>query len=59
MELIWGSLTLCLAASDSFSTLCAIRFFIGLAESTFFPAIQVRLWSHVLLQLMTIVVRDR
>ncbi|KAH9985455.1 MFS general substrate transporter [Russula vinacea] len=40
MELIWGFLTMCLAASDGFSTLCAIRFFIGLAESTFFPAIQ-------------------
>ncbi|KAF8491461.1 major facilitator superfamily domain-containing protein [Russula emetica] len=40
MELVWGSLTMCLAASKSFSTLCAVRFFIGLAESTFFPAIQ-------------------
>ncbi|KAI0276188.1 MFS general substrate transporter [Russula aff. rugulosa BPL654] len=40
MELIWGSLTMCLAASKGFSTLCAVRFFIGLAESTFFPAIQ-------------------
>lgn len=48
MELIWGSLTMCLAASKDFSTLCAIRFFIGLAESTFFPAIQVCSWFHMM-----------
>ncbi|KAH9014762.1 MFS general substrate transporter [Lactarius pseudohatsudake] len=40
MELIWSSLTMCLALSINFSTLCAIRFLVGLAESTFYPAIQ-------------------
>lgn len=40
MELIWSSLTMCLALSKSFSTLCAIRFLVGLAESTFYPGIQ-------------------
>ena len=32
---------MCLALSKNFSTLCAIRFLVGLAESTFFPGIQV------------------
>ena len=41
MELIWSSLTMCLALSKNFSTLCAIRFLVGLTESTFFPGIQV------------------
>jgi ACS family pantothenate transporter-like MFS transporter len=58
MELIWSALTMTLAASKNFSTLIAIRFFVGkphfmecahlishcgilgLAESTFYPAIQ-------------------
>ncbi|KAI0090926.1 MFS general substrate transporter [Irpex rosettiformis] len=40
MELIWSGLTMVLAASNNFSTLVAIRFFVGLAESTFYPAIQ-------------------
>lgn len=40
MELIWSSLTMCLALSKNFSTLCAIRFLVGLAESTFYPGIQ-------------------
>ncbi|VDC07710.1 unnamed protein product [Peniophora sp. CBMAI 1063] len=40
MELLWSVLTMCLAASKNFSTLVAIRFFVGLAESTFYPAIQ-------------------
>ncbi|KAI0288707.1 MFS general substrate transporter [Russula brevipes] len=40
MELIWSSLTMCLALSKNFSTLCAIRFLVGLAESVFYPAIQ-------------------
>ncbi|KAI0032098.1 MFS general substrate transporter [Vararia minispora EC-137] len=40
MEVIWSVLTMCLAASRNFSTLVAIRFFVGLAESTFYPAIQ-------------------
>lgn len=41
MELMWSFLTLCLAMSKNFSTLCAIRFLVGLAESTFYPAMQV------------------
>ncbi|KAI9507764.1 MFS general substrate transporter, partial [Russula earlei] len=40
MEIIWSSLTISLAASKNFSTLCALRFLVGLAESTFYPAIQ-------------------
>ncbi|KAI0309610.1 MFS general substrate transporter [Amylostereum chailletii] len=40
MELTWSVLTMCLAASNSFSSVVAIRFFVGLAESTFYPAIQ-------------------
>ncbi|EKM58676.1 uncharacterized protein PHACADRAFT_207467 [Phanerochaete carnosa HHB-10118-sp] len=40
MELIWSALTMVLASANSFSTLVVIRFFVGLAESTFYPAIQ-------------------
>ncbi|GJE89809.1 MFS general substrate transporter [Phanerochaete sordida] len=40
MELIWSALTMVLASANSFSTLVAVRFFVGLAESTFYPAIQ-------------------
>ena len=40
MELIWSTLTVILATSTGFKSLVATRFFIGLAEATFFPAIQ-------------------
>ncbi|THH21258.1 hypothetical protein EW146_g270 [Bondarzewia mesenterica] len=40
MELIWSILTMCLASSKNFTTLVIVRFFVGLAESTFYPAIQ-------------------
>ena len=40
MELIWSILTMILATSNGFSSLVAIRFFVGLAEATFYPAIQ-------------------
>ena len=40
MELIWSTLTMILATSNGFNSLIAIRFFIGLAEATFYPAIQ-------------------
>ncbi|KAH8092630.1 MFS general substrate transporter [Cristinia sonorae] len=40
MELIWSSLTMVLASAKNFNTLIAVRFFVGLAESTFYPAIQ-------------------
>ncbi|KAL1710748.1 major facilitator superfamily domain-containing protein [Schizophyllum commune] len=40
MELIWSALTMILASSKNFSSVLAIRFFVGLAESTFYPAIQ-------------------
>lgn len=40
MELIWSTLTMTLAASNGFKSLIAIRFFIGLAEAAFYPAIQ-------------------
>ncbi|KAI0955576.1 hypothetical protein AcV7_006203 [Taiwanofungus camphoratus] len=40
MEIIWSALTMTLAASKSYRDLIAIRFLVGLAESTFYPAIQ-------------------
>ncbi|KAF8903224.1 MFS general substrate transporter [Mucidula mucida] len=40
MELIWSALTMILASSTNFNHLIVIRFFVGLAESTFYPAIQ-------------------
>ncbi|KAK7682553.1 hypothetical protein QCA50_014353 [Cerrena zonata] len=40
MEVIWSSLTMVLASAKNFETLLVIRFFVGLAESTFYPAIQ-------------------
>ncbi|CAL1717373.1 unnamed protein product [Somion occarium] len=40
MEVIWSSLTMVLASAKNFETLIAVRFFVGLAESTFYPAIQ-------------------
>lgn len=60
MEVLWSVLTMCLAASKNFSTLVVIRFFVGLAESTFYPAIQVSLssQSHGLILTITLSVRD-
>ncbi|KAI0301693.1 MFS general substrate transporter [Multifurca ochricompacta] len=40
MELLWSVLTMCLATSKNFTQVCALRFLVGLAESTFYPAIQ-------------------
>ncbi|PSR71254.1 hypothetical protein PHLCEN_2v12908 [Hermanssonia centrifuga] len=40
MEVIWSVLTMVLASANNFQTLVVIRFFVGLAESTFYPAIQ-------------------
>ncbi|ETW83499.1 major facilitator superfamily [Heterobasidion irregulare TC 32-1] len=40
MELLWSILTLVLASSKSFTTLVVVRFFVGLAESTFYPGMQ-------------------
>ncbi|KAF9650416.1 MFS general substrate transporter [Thelephora ganbajun] len=40
MELIWSTLTMILATANGFNSLIAIRFFIGLAEATFYPAVQ-------------------
>ncbi|KAJ7581161.1 MFS general substrate transporter [Mycena floridula] len=40
MEVIWSALTMLLATSNSFTSLVVIRFFVGLAEATFYPAIQ-------------------
>ncbi|EIM85372.1 MFS general substrate transporter, partial [Stereum hirsutum FP-91666 SS1] len=40
MELTWSILTLTLTWCNGYSMLAAMRFFIGLAESTFYPAIQ-------------------
>jgi len=40
MELIWSVLTMLLATSKNFTDLLVIRFFVGLAESTFYPGMQ-------------------
>ncbi|KAH9885787.1 MFS general substrate transporter [Cubamyces lactineus] len=40
MEVIWSVLTMVLASAKNFETLVAVRFLVGLAESTFYPAIQ-------------------
>ncbi|KAI9000475.1 MFS general substrate transporter [Trametes punicea] len=40
MEVIWSVLTMVLASAKNFETLIAVRFLVGLAESTFYPAIQ-------------------
>lgn len=40
MEVIWSILTMTLASAKNYPTLIAIRFLVGLAESTFYPAIQ-------------------
>jgi MFS transporter, ACS family, pantothenate transporter len=45
VEIIWGSLTMILASAKNFNTLVAIRFFVGLAESPFFPGIHYVLGS--------------
>ncbi|KAH9913575.1 major facilitator superfamily domain-containing protein [Epithele typhae] len=40
MEIVWSVLTMTLASAKNFETLLVIRFFVGLAEATFYPAIQ-------------------
>lgn len=40
MELIWSVLTMLLATSKNFTDILVIRFFVGLAESTFYPGMQ-------------------
>ncbi|CDO71805.1 hypothetical protein BN946_scf184939.g29 [Trametes cinnabarina] len=40
MEVLWSVLTMVLASAKSFEMLVVIRFLVGLAESTFYPAIQ-------------------
>ncbi|PIL35309.1 MFS general substrate transporter [Ganoderma sinense ZZ0214-1] len=40
MEVIWSVLTMVLASAKNFETLIVVRFLVGLAESTFYPAIQ-------------------
>ncbi len=39
-ELTWTVLTMCLAKCNSVSSIYALRFLIGLAESTFYPGMQ-------------------
>ncbi|KAH9921852.1 MFS general substrate transporter [Fomitopsis serialis] len=39
-EVVWSGLTMCLASAKSFGALVTIRFFVGLAESSFYPAMQ-------------------
>ncbi|EPT05462.1 hypothetical protein FOMPIDRAFT_1044797 [Fomitopsis schrenkii] len=39
-ELVWSILTIILASSKNFNTLVAIRFLMGLAESSFYPTMQ-------------------
>ncbi|KAF2185108.1 MFS general substrate transporter [Zopfia rhizophila CBS 207.26] len=40
MEVIWSVLTFCLSRANSAKTIYILRFFIGLAESTFYPGMQ-------------------
>ncbi|KAH4204680.1 hypothetical protein HBI95_148000 [Parastagonospora nodorum] len=40
MELTWAVLTFCLAKANNAETIYAIRFLVGLAESTFYPGMQ-------------------
>ncbi|KZT02257.1 MFS general substrate transporter [Laetiporus sulphureus 93-53] len=40
MEVIWSVLTMTLASAKNFTHLVVIRFFVGLAESTFYPSMQ-------------------
>ena len=40
MEITWTVLTFCLAKCNSASSVYALRFLIGLAESTFYPGMQ-------------------
>lgn len=44
-ELVWTMLTFCLAAAKTSNHVIAIRFFIGLAESIFYPAAHTVLGS--------------
>ncbi|PBK69439.1 MFS general substrate transporter [Armillaria solidipes] len=37
MEIIWSVLTMVLATAKNFNQVCALRFFIGLADATFVP----------------------
>jgi len=38
MELVWSVLTMVLSTSKGFNSIVALRFFIGLAEASFYPA---------------------
>lgn len=40
MEVIWGALTFATSRANSATALYALRFFVGLAESTFYPGMQ-------------------
>ncbi|KAK3201112.1 hypothetical protein GRF29_213g1081104 [Pseudopithomyces chartarum] len=40
MEITWAVLTFCLARANTATTIYVLRFFIGLAESTFYPGMQ-------------------
>ncbi|RMZ68350.1 MFS transporter Liz1 Seo1 [Pyrenophora seminiperda CCB06] len=40
MELTWAVLTLCLCRANNAETIYALRFLVGLAESTFYPGMQ-------------------
>lgn len=40
MEVIWSVLTFCLSRSNTATQIYVLRFFIGLAESTFYPGMQ-------------------
>ncbi|KZT67908.1 MFS general substrate transporter [Daedalea quercina L-15889] len=39
-EVVWSVLTMTIASAKSFGALVTIRFFVGLAESSFYPAMQ-------------------
>ena len=47
MEITWAILTFCLSRANSATTIYVLRFFIGLAESTFYPGMQYIIGEHI------------
>lgn len=45
LELVWCALTLLTVLVNSYSGMCAIRFFVGLTESGFFPGVEYLIGS--------------
>lgn len=45
LELIWTALTFLTVTCNSYSTMCAMRFFVGLTEAGFFPGVEYLIGS--------------